>query len=128
MACRSSKLKYLRHAQRSMPAAKAKKKTAKARKPAKKAPKKAPAKKVAAPKPIGKVIHFFDKISVAVVALSAPLKQGDKIRIEGHGQSFTQVVASMQIEHEKIAAAKKGQEVGMKVSKPVKEGDLVFSA
>lgn len=111
-----------------MPAAKAKKKTAKARKPAKKAPKKAPAKKVAAPKPIGKVIHFFDKISVAVVQLSAPLKQGDKIRIEGHGQSFTQVVASMQIEHEKISVAKKGQEVGMKVSKPVKEGDLVFSA
>jgi hypothetical protein len=114
-----------------MPAAKAKKKTAKARKPAKKAPKKAPAKKAAAPKaqkPIGEVVHFFDKISVAVVKLSAPLKQGDKIRIEGHGQSFTQAVTSMQIEYEKILAAKKGQEVGMKVSKPVKEGDLVFVA
>jgi len=79
-----------------------------------------------APKPIGEVTHFFDKISVAVVKLYAPLKVGDKIRIEGHGQQFEQAVGSMQIEHEKLAEAKKGQEVGMKVAKPVKAGDAVF--
>ena len=84
--------------------------------------------KTVAPKPIGVITHFFDKISVAVVKLYAGLKTGDKIRIEGHGNAFEQTVASMQIEHDKIAEAKKGQEVGMKVAKPVKQGDLVFKA
>lgn len=85
-----------------------------------------PASKV--PKPIGKVTHFFDKIKVAVVKLAAPLKVGDKIKIEGRGQKFEQTVSSMQIEHEQLKTAKKGQEVGMKVAKPVKEGDLVYKA
>lgn len=87
-----------------------------------------PAKMPVAAKPIGKVIHFFDKIKVAVVKLNAPLSTGDKIRIEGHGQSFTQSVSSMQIEHEPLKTAKKGQEVGMKVAKAVKDGDSVFKA
>ncbi|MEM2916221.1 MAG: translation elongation factor-like protein [Candidatus Woesearchaeota archaeon] len=81
-----------------------------------------------APKPIGKITHFFNKISVAVVKLDAPIKVGDKIKIEGHGQSFEQKVESMQVEHEQIQEAKKGMEVGMKVSQPCKEGDLVFKA
>ncbi len=82
----------------------------------------------AAPKPIGKITHFFDKISVAVVKLNATLKTGEKIKIEGHGNVVEQTVDSMQVEHEKIAEAKKGMEVGMKVKAPVKEGDLVFKA
>ncbi len=81
-----------------------------------------------APKAIGKITHFFDKISVAVIKLAATLKVGDKIRIEGHGQSFDQKVVSIQIEHEKLKEAKKGKEVGIKVTQPVKEGDLVYKA
>lgn len=80
------------------------------------------------PEQIGKVTHFFSKISVAVIKLDAPLKVGDKIKIEGHGASFEQAVDSMQVEHEQIKEAKKGMEVGMKVAQPVKEGDLVFKA
>lgn len=79
-------------------------------------------------KPIGKVTHFFDKIGVAVVKLNATLKVGEKIKFEGHGGSFEQVVDSMQIEHEQIKEAKKGQDIGMKVAQPVKPGDLVFKA
>jgi putative protease len=82
----------------------------------------------AAPKPIGTITHFFSKISVAVVKLNATLKVGEKIKIEGHGQSFEQAVDSMQVEHDQIKEAKKGMEVGMKVAKEVKEGDLVFKA
>lgn len=81
-----------------------------------------------APKPIGKITHYFDKISVAVVKLASPLKVGDKIKIEGHGNTVEQNVDSMQVEHEQIKEAKKGMEVGMKVTSPVKEGDLVFKA
>ena len=77
-------------------------------------------------KPVGKVTHYFDKIGVAVIKLSGGLKEGDKISIKGHEKAFEQKVSSMQMEHEKVASAKKGQSLGMKVDEPVKEGDKVF--
>lgn len=79
-------------------------------------------------KPIGKVTHFFDKISVAVIALDKALKTGDKIKIGRNGHFIEQEVRSMQVEHKPIKEAKKGQEVGMKVGGEVKAGDLVFKA
>jgi len=79
-----------------------------------------------ADKQIGEVTHYFDKIGVAVVELTGDLKVGDTIKISGRGNEFTQVVESMQIEHEKLDEAHKDQEIGMKVDKEVKEGDKVF--
>jgi len=75
---------------------------------------------------VGKVIHYYDKIEVAVVELLKPLKNGDKIKISGHDNEFTQVISSMQIEHQQLEEAKKGQSIGLKVDKPVKEGDELF--
>ena len=77
-------------------------------------------------KEIGKITHFFPKISVAVVELSGDLKVGDKIAVEGHGKTFEQTVDSMQVEHEPVSEAKKGDAVGMKTAEPVKENDKVF--
>lgn len=34
-------------------------------------------------KKIGKVIHYFSKIKVAVIEFSVPVSVGDSIRIEG---------------------------------------------
>ncbi len=93
----------------------------------KKAPVKKEAKKVAR-KPIGKISHYFDKIGVAVIELSAELKVGDKIVIEGHDTSFEQEVKSMQIEHDQVKTAKKGQSIGLKVKEPVKEHYLVYKS
>lgn len=75
---------------------------------------------------IGKVTHYYDKIGVAVVELTDSLSQGETIRISGHSKEFTQPVSSMQVEHENIQEAKKGQAVGLKVDQEVKEGDEVF--
>jgi len=77
-------------------------------------------------KKIGKITHFFPKISVAVVELEGSLKTGDTIEIEGHGNTFEQKVESMQIEHQPVSSAKKGDAIGLKVLQPVKEGDVVF--
>lgn len=77
-------------------------------------------------KPVGKIIHFFPKISVAVVELSDILKTGDRISIERGGDSFEQAVGEMQTEHRNIAEAKKGQSVGLKVVSPTHEGAKVF--
>lgn len=78
------------------------------------------------PLKIGKISHYFDKISVAVIDLIKPLSVGDKIKIEGHDKEFTQTVDSMQTEHENIKKAKKGDSVGLKVDKPVKDNDTVY--
>ena len=75
---------------------------------------------------MGKISHFFPKINVAVVELTGTLKKGDKIEIGGKTEPFEQTVESMQVEHKDIAEAKAGDDVGMKVDKPVKPGDQVF--
>ena len=73
---------------------------------------------------IGSITHYFDKIGVAVVDLTNPLTQGETIRIGDPG--FTQTVGSMQIEHEKISSAAKGDSIGLKVDHPAQKGDEVF--
>jgi len=75
---------------------------------------------------IGKVIHYFDKIQVAIVELKDKIKIGDKIKIKGHNKEFEQEVISLQIEHKNVKEAKKGETVGMKVTEKVKEGDGVY--
>ncbi len=75
---------------------------------------------------VGKIIHYYTKISVGVIELSDDLKAGDKISIEGPTTNLQQVVDSMQIEHQSMASAKAGQSVGLKVSGKAREGDLVY--
>lgn len=77
-------------------------------------------------KEIGRISHFFDKISVAVIELKAGLKVGEKIRIKGATTDFEQKVDSMQIEHEQIKEAKKGMAIGMKVKDVVRPHDVVY--
>ncbi|MDO8530018.1 MAG: hypothetical protein Q7S10_01215 [bacterium] len=76
---------------------------------------------------VGKITHYFSDIKVGVIKLSSPLSQGDEIRIMG-GEStdFSQEVDSLQVDHEKIKKAKKGDAVGLKVSQKVREGYKVY--
>ena len=76
---------------------------------------------------IGEVTHYFDKIKVAVVELDGPLSIGDTIRIiGGENTDFTQEIKSMEMEHEKVEKAKKGQSIGIKVGQKVREGYQVY--
>lgn len=75
---------------------------------------------------VGKITHYYSKIGVAVVEVLAPIKVGDTIKISGHDKEFTQVIVSMQVEHQPIQEAKKGDLIGLKVDQPVKEKDLVY--
>ncbi|MEX0616827.1 MAG: translation elongation factor-like protein [Candidatus Woykebacteria bacterium] len=77
-------------------------------------------------KEIGKVSHFYDKISVGVVKLSDKLKVGDKIHIQGSHDDFKQTVESMQLEHKPTDEAKKGNEVAIKVAQKVHDNDKVY--
>lgn len=75
---------------------------------------------------VGSVTHFFTKINVAVVELTAPLAVGDRILIKGPTTDLEQVVESMQIEHENIERAEAGQSIGLKVEQRVRETDIVY--
>ena len=75
---------------------------------------------------IGKITHFYGKISVAVVELEDTLNVGDKVSIEGAVTNLTQTVDSMQIEHEDVDTAKRGQSIGLKVNERVRENDVVY--
>lgn len=79
-----------------------------------------------AEKPIGVVTHFFTKIKVAVIKFKAPFRAGGSVRFSGATTDFEQKLVSLQYDHEPISVAKKGQGVGVKVAKRVREGDLVF--
>lgn len=75
---------------------------------------------------VGRVTHFFSKISVAVVELNAPLAVGDRIIVKGPLTDFEQVVESMQIEHKNIQRAEAGQSIGLKMVQHAREKDVVY--
>ncbi len=74
---------------------------------------------------IGKVVHFYNRINVAVLELNDELKIGDTIRIVGHTTEFTQTVESLEIEHLKVQSAGPG-EVALKLWEYARRGDEIY--
>lgn len=77
-------------------------------------------------KPIGEVTHYFSHLGVAIVRFAKPVAVGAVIRVHGATTDFTDVIRSLQYNHQDIPEAKKGQEVGIKVKDKVREGDKVY--
>ena len=77
-------------------------------------------------KPIGKITHYYSKIGVGIIELSETLKAGETIKIKGHSTDLEQIIDSMQVNHEAVEEAKKGDVIGVKVSDHVREGDEVY--
>ena len=75
---------------------------------------------------IGQVIHYFNKINVAVLSIKDELKVGDTIHVLGHTTDFTQKVTSMQIEHRNVDSVKPDDDFAIKVIEPVREHDVVY--
>lgn len=75
---------------------------------------------------IGTVIHYLDRIQVAIIRLSMSLKKDDLVAIEDENGIFFQPVSSMQINRKDVKTAKKGSEIGMKTGQIPKIGGKVF--
>lgn len=76
---------------------------------------------------VGKITHYYDKIKVAIVDLTADLMVGDKVKFTKDGEDlFEQEVKSIQIEHKKVESAGKGDVVGLEVNEEAKEGTEVY--
>ena len=77
---------------------------------------------------LGEVTHWYDKITVAVIKLKGALKVGDKIKVRRGDGEFEETVVSMQVDHKDVPAAKKGDEVAVKLFNKAKEGAAVYKA
>lgn len=79
---------------------------------------------------IGEVSHFFDNIDVAAMKLKAPLEIGQTLIFKNAAgeELLKQKITSMQIEHEKVVKAKKGDEIGIKVAGKLHENNKAYLA
>ena len=75
---------------------------------------------------IGQVTHFYNRIGVAVIILSDSVELGDQLHFLGRSTDFRQEVQSVQIEHESVSEAGKGQEIALKVERRVRNQDKVY--
>ena len=75
---------------------------------------------------IGRVTDYFAKIGVAGIDLTGKLKAGDTIRIKGHTTDVEQIAESIQVEHEQVEEAGRGDKIGIKVGDRVRRGDHVY--
>ncbi|MGD0976765.1 MAG: hypothetical protein ABR875_00510 [Minisyncoccia bacterium] len=78
-------------------------------------------------KEIGIVIHWYDKIKVAVVRLSAPLKIGDAVKVRHGEDEFDATINSIQVNHENVKGGKKGEEVAVELPQKAKEGSVLVA-
>jgi hypothetical protein len=81
-----------------------------------------------AEKPIGEVTHYYDKAGVAVIKFNKDVAAGTRVKFMGATTDFEETLSSMQLDHAPVSTAKKGAEVGVKVSDKVREGDGVYAA
>ena len=76
---------------------------------------------------IGYVSKYFGQISVAAIEITAgKLGVGDTIQIKGHTTDINEKIKSLQIEHNVVENAKKGDSIGIKVTEKVRRKDKVF--
>ncbi len=76
---------------------------------------------------IGALTHYFGKPGVAALTLTdGPVATGDEIHVKGATSDFTQIVESMQTDHENVESAAIGDQVGIKVGQRARVHDKVY--
>ncbi|MFH0984595.1 MAG: hypothetical protein V1882_03555 [Candidatus Omnitrophota bacterium] len=77
--------------------------------------------------PTAEVTHYFPHVNAAVLKIkTGEIRIGDELLFKGHTTDFKQKVISMQIDHQPVLIAKKGDDFGVQVKSRVRAGDLVF--
>ncbi len=80
------------------------------------------------PKVVGTVVHYYGHPHVAVIRCKGDLPLGAHVQFLGATTDFEEDIDSMEYDHHKIMFAKEGEEVGVRVSERVREGDCVYAA
>ena len=78
-------------------------------------------------KKVGEVEHYFTNINVAAIKITdGSLQVGDTIHIVGTTTDFSQPIYSMEIDQISVDEVSAGDEVGIKTTQRVREGDAVY--
>mgnify|MGYP003394661554 CR=1 FL=1 len=77
-------------------------------------------------KQIGTVTHWYDRIGVAVIKLTDALAKGDTIKVRKGDEEFEETVSSIQLDHQDVSSANKGDDAAIKLSHRAKEGAAIF--
>jgi hypothetical protein len=76
---------------------------------------------------VGVVTHYYSDLGVAVVQVNkGVIRTNDRIRIRGHTTDLTQMVGSMEYEHQHVDQAEAGQSIGIKVFDHTRAHDIVY--
>ena len=75
---------------------------------------------------VGRCDGYFEKIDVAIVKLTSPMRTGDQLIFQKVSGLFEQPVDSMQIDRKDVQIAHSGDDVGLKVIMEPKVGGLVY--
>ncbi|MEW5945744.1 MAG: EF-Tu/IF-2/RF-3 family GTPase [bacterium] len=76
---------------------------------------------------VGKVSHYFSRISVAAVDVTdGELNVGDEIHVRGATTDLRQKLESMQLDNAPVNRAAPGDSVGIKVAGVARKGDSVY--
>lgn len=77
--------------------------------------------------PTAEVTHYFPHVNAAVLKIkTGEIRIGDELWFKGHTTDFKQRVVSMQIDHQPVMVARKGDDFGVQVKSRVRAGDLVY--
>lgn len=77
--------------------------------------------------PIGTITRYYNKIKVGVIDISATISVGDCISYEtADGENYEQIIESMEINRQPVFAAKKGDDIGLKLQKNPMVGCKVY--
>ena len=75
---------------------------------------------------IGRITHFYPKVSAGVIKLKKTLIMHDTIHVRGHTSDFIQKVSSLQIDNKPIKRASGGKLVGFLAARRVRRHDKVY--
>ncbi|MFH1837478.1 MAG: hypothetical protein ABH862_05145 [Candidatus Omnitrophota bacterium] len=76
---------------------------------------------------VGEVVHYFRKVNAVVVKVkNGKISVGDEMVVKRHADSFRQKIQSMQIDHNVVNSASKGDEVAIKIKKKARPGSKIY--
>ena len=74
----------------------------------------------------GQCEGYFEKINVAIIKVTSPIRQGDRLVFEKSEGLFEQTLESMQRDKKDITLVRSGDDIGTKVAMPPKIGTPVY--
>lgn len=75
---------------------------------------------------VGRVVHYYNKLGVAVLDLDVPIHKGDTLHFAGRATDFSQPLESMEINHKQVDDAFVNDDVAVQVNGRVRTGDRVY--